>query len=249
MQVKEIAPGLWRWTVPHPSWTPEKDKPGGWGKMVGCHSYQPPPDAERSFVLFDPQAPPRLTPESERFWTSLDNDVDRIGTKVAVLLGNYYHQRSAKEIVDRYYKRTCSIWAHESAASHLEIPLTFFKADTPLPGGVKVYLIEGLDDAEVAYYITPHRALVFADAVLGKGAGTRVESEAASGAPALQVAPLSWARDTEAGKEAYRTRFRPSLRRLLDLKVDMLLTAHGEPVLKGGREALAEALEAPAWGE
>jgi hypothetical protein len=41
MDVLEIAPGLWRWTAPHPDWTPAKDKPGGWGQMVGCVFYDP----------------------------------------------------------------------------------------------------------------------------------------------------------------------------------------------------------------
>src|SRR5947208_7013773 len=91
MDVKELCPGLWRWTAPHPSWKPENDKPGGWGRMVASASYEPAAASRRSgdpaFVLIDPMAPPDGTPEAESFWQHLDADVARIQLPVAILIG------------------------------------------------------------------------------------------------------------------------------------------------------------------
>jgi hypothetical protein len=39
---------------------------------------------------------------------------------------------------------------------------------------------------------------------------------------------------------------RAALRPLLDLPIELILVSHGEPVLAGGREALARALQAPS---
>ena len=59
MDLKELRPGFWRWTAPHPEWKPEKDRPGGWGQMVGCLYYEPPESGEtQPTVLIDPLAPP-----------------------------------------------------------------------------------------------------------------------------------------------------------------------------------------------
>jgi hypothetical protein len=38
VDTREIAPGLWYWTAPHPEWEPgaEPDSPGDWPQDVGC---------------------------------------------------------------------------------------------------------------------------------------------------------------------------------------------------------------------
>ena len=41
-----------------------------------------------------------------------------------------------------------------------------------------------------------------------------------------------------------RPQLREALRPLLDLPVEMVLVSHGEPVLRGGRNAIARALDA-----
>src|SRR5262249_5884485 len=84
--------------------------------------------------------------------------------------------------------------------------------------GVRVCSAERAD--EVAYWLEGPRAVVFGDAVLGdQNAG-------------LQITP--WARSPE-GLE----RTRQALLALLELPVEVVLPAHGEPVLTNGREALA----------
>jgi glyoxylase-like metal-dependent hydrolase (beta-lactamase superfamily II) len=87
--------------------------------------------------------------------------------------------------------------------------------------GVRVFSAERAD--EVAYWLEGPRAVVFGDAVLGDQNG------------GLRITP--WARSPE-GLE----RTRQALLALLELPVEVVLPAHGEPVLTNGREALARAL-------
>ena len=239
MNVQEVRPGLWRWTAPHPSWTPDKDKPGGWGQRVGCVYYEPRGKRIDSVVLIDPLAPPEGSPEAAKFWEALDRDVARANRPVTILVGNCSHSRSAQAVLDRYWERPgSSILAHESVAGIVTCRLTgTFGARGVLPGGVEARPIEGLDAGETVFHIPEHRALVFADAVIGSG-GERV-----------RVAPVSWGAGTPEAATLYRKSFRASLRALLDLEIDCLLVSHGDPILQSGRAALAAALDAPAWGE
>ena len=90
MKVVELAPGLWRWTAPHPNWNTGDD----WEQEVGCVYYEAP----GATVLIDPLVPP----ERDRFFEALDRDVERRGLPVAVLLTGPGHERSAPELVERY---------------------------------------------------------------------------------------------------------------------------------------------------
>jgi glyoxylase-like metal-dependent hydrolase (beta-lactamase superfamily II) len=76
----------------------------------------------------------------------------------------------------------------------------------------------------VALWLEQPRALVFGDAVLGDQQG------------GLRMTP--WSKDA-AGLE----RTREAVRKLLDLDVEVVLTAHGEPVLGDGKAALARAVD------
>jgi len=75
---------------------------------------------------------------------------------------------------------------------------------------------------ERVYWLPGHSALVFGDLVLSREAGLEV--------------PRSWV-----GEEHY-DEVVEGLRPLLELPVERVLVTHGEPVLEGGREALAAAL-------
>lgn len=90
---------------------------------------------------------------------------------------------------------------------------------------------------EVAFFLPEHRALVVADAMLGAGHGT------------LRLAPKSWAPLDEKSQAAYEAWFRSEIRSLLDLRIDLVLVSHGEPVLANGRAAIVNALAACAWGQ
>jgi glyoxylase-like metal-dependent hydrolase (beta-lactamase superfamily II) len=88
-----------------------------------------------------------------------------------------------------------------------------------VPAGVDVALDSW---GERIYWIPEHRALVFGDVVLGRAGGLRL--------------PRTWI-----GEEHYDAVVE-SLRPLLELPVERVLVAHGEPVLADGHKALAAAL-------
>jgi glyoxylase-like metal-dependent hydrolase (beta-lactamase superfamily II) len=235
MTVDELAQGLWRWTTPHPAWTPEQGGSSGWEQSVGCVYYE----TSDAVVLIDPQVPPSGTPDETRYWAALDRDVERTGLPVAVLVGNAYHGRSADSIRARYgERRSTSVYAHADARARVSCSVTTpFEDGETLPGGVQAHAIAGLDAGETAFWIPAHRALVFADAVLGAGAGE------------VRVAPRSWGADGEEAAARYATEFRASIERLVALDPVVLLPSHGEPVLENGAAALVRAVEGPAWGE
>ena len=206
--------------------------------MVGCVYAEPPAGEADALALVDPIAPPAGSAEAATFWAALDRDVERTGLPVVVFVGNGFHARDALEFQRRYAGHGAEIRAHPDAVPRLGFEPThrFGAGDRPR-AGVEVYPIEGLDAGETALFIRRHRALVFADAVIGAGSGR------------LAVAPRSWAPDGEAAGALYRERFRASIRPLLDLDPAIVLPSHGEPALSAGRAALAAALAGPAWGD
>jgi hypothetical protein len=100
-----------------------------------------------------------------------------------------------------------------------------YRASTEPPAGVTAFTLEAAD--ETWFWIEEHRALVPGDRVLGDGEG------------GLRLCPESWL--------GYLDRVtlddvRRELRPLLELPAEIVLVSHGEPVLTGGRAALATAL-------
>lgn len=234
LEVTKIRDGLWRWMAPHPEWTPEKGGAGGWGRMVGCVYVELP----GAVVLIDPLVPPEGSADEARFWKALDGDVSRLERPVAVLLGNRYHLRSSRAVAERYRRSaTATVWAHEEGRPFVgAVTDRWFRAGDRLPGGIEAYSASGLNPDETLFWIPEYRALVASDAILGAGGGE------------LRVAPPSWGAPGDEGWSRYERAFRGELRRLLDLPIEIVLVAHGDPALTRGREALARALEQPAWG-
>jgi glyoxylase-like metal-dependent hydrolase (beta-lactamase superfamily II) len=234
MQVRKIREGLWRWTAAHPAWTPDADRPNGWAREVGCVYFETP----AGVVLIDPLVPGDAA-ESERFWAALDRDVDRVGGAITVLVSCVDHGRSADAVRGRYAARgrTVAVAGDAAIRGKVACALTVTIGAFVLPPGIEALPIEGLSPGETAYALLPHRALVFADAVIGAEDGS------------VRVAPASWAPAGEQGREAYARAFRAGLRRLCDMHPDILLTSHGAPVTENGEAALREALGGPAWGD
>jgi hypothetical protein len=98
----EIAPGLFRWTAPHPAWKPDATPGSGddWEQMVGCVLFEA-PDA---IVLIDPLIPS----DGERFLDWLDARV--AGRPVSVLTTIHWHARDREMLAERYEANTTRAW-------------------------------------------------------------------------------------------------------------------------------------------
>jgi len=228
-----VRDGLWRWEVPHPDWKPEFDRPDGWGRMVGCVYAE----YDEAVVLIDPLVP--LDPaDHERFWHALDRDVARLGRPVLILVGNVEHGRSADAVAAHYRALRHEIHVVGDAAIGDAVACvlnaTFDKIKLPL--GLHAVPIPGLSPGETAFVLDPWRVAVFADAVIGAGAGR------------VRVAPPSWGVKTPEGRALYERAFRSAVREVASTCPEIVLASHGVPVLSGGTVALKEALAAPPWG-
>lgn len=102
------------------------------------------------------------------------------------------------------------------------------RARAALPEGVETVQIKGAGETMV--WLPEPRALVPGDRLIGADNG------------GLRLCAESWLRYLPSGMRA--PELREALRPLLDLPVEMVLASHGEPVLRGGRDAIARALEA-----
>ena len=98
--------------------------------------------------------------------------------------------------------------------------------DAPMPAGVEARPVEGF--GETIYWLPEVRALVPGDRLIGDGED------------GARVCPPGWLGDMpgNGGVEELRVALLP----LLELPVEHLLLSHWEPVVGGGREALAAAL-------
>jgi glyoxylase-like metal-dependent hydrolase (beta-lactamase superfamily II) len=120
-------------------------------------------------------------------------------------------------------------WHERSAAELLErYDATLWRPeqrDEALPQGVRAEVIDGADWVEALFYLEPFRTLVAGDLLIAD--------------PELRV-PVSWFPTEE--QDWARSDLKERLQPLLDAPVDLVLVAHGDPVLKGAHEALAAAL-------
>jgi hypothetical protein len=143
MEVRELRPGLWRWTASHPEWNHAEN----WGPDVGS-VFAELPDA---VVLIDPLVP---EDEEESFWSELDRDIERVGRPVHVLLTVHWHERSVAGVIGRYGAK---FWRPEE------------KGD--LPAGVRAEVVKGSDWVEAMFFLEPYGALVAGDLLIGKDGG------------------------------------------------------------------------------
>jgi hypothetical protein len=216
---KQIAPGLWRWTARHPEW-----HPGEFGSEVAGFAVK----AGDETILIDPLLPP-----------DPDAVLDLIGATVKaslqILITVPYHVRSSEEIRRRFRKDAqTTIWGHPACRKRLDKQAGFkdVRPGAELPAGVTAHAIGKPRRHEMPLHLPSHRALVFGDAVAEQGGKLRVWSDE---------------RVDDRVARFYRERFNPTLKPLLELDFDRVLVTHGEPVLEGGREALAKSLRAKPW--
>lgn len=138
MEVRELGPGLWRWTAVHPEWEHAEQ----WGPEVGSVYAE----LEDAIVVVDPLVPADV---EEHFWESLDRDVERSGRPLHVLLTVHWHERSVAAVLDRYH---ATLWRPEEKGE--------------LPIGVRAETVRGSDWMEALFFLEPHRALVAGDLLI-----------------------------------------------------------------------------------
>jgi glyoxylase-like metal-dependent hydrolase (beta-lactamase superfamily II) len=203
--LRELEPGLWRWTAGHPAWEPgaEPGSAGDWPSQVGSVLV----DAADATVFIDPL----VGEEDEELWAELDSHVAERDAPVSVLTTIHFHRRSRVAIAARYDGRLTD-------------------SGGPLPVGIEPFEVRGA--AETMFWLPRHRALVPGDRLLGSDDGR------------LRICPQSWLDYLR--EEMTRARLAELLRPLLEWPIEKVLVSHGEPVLAGGREAVAAALDEAA---
>ena len=162
-------------------------------------------------VLIDPTIP------AEGFAWLRDH-----GPPEHVLLSNRHHDRQSWELRDAF---GCTIHCVSNGLYELEGrgPAEGFEFGDELPGGVIALEVDAICPDETALYIPSHRALACADGVV---------RSARSG-------PLAFVSDSLMDDpEQTKEKLRDAYRRLLDRDFDLLLLAHGEPILDGGKGQL-----------
>jgi glyoxylase-like metal-dependent hydrolase (beta-lactamase superfamily II) len=141
-----------------------------------------------------------------------------------VLITVHWHVRSTAEIAARWPEMR--VWATPRQGKPLRGHATatdLFLPGDALPGGIEA--LATARQAEVVFWLPEQRALVAGDVLLGAKDG------------GLRLCPGSW---LQAGTT--RDDLAESLQAVLALPVEMVLVAHGEPVLANAREALESAL-------
>jgi hypothetical protein len=212
VDASEILPGVWRWEVPHPEWTPEDAEDGGWEEIVA------------SYLVEDPEGPVLLDPLiPDDGWPFVDDAVARADAAPRILLTLFWHARSSREIAARH--EGTRVWAHEPAADLVRerAPLTdTYRPGDPLPAGIEA--IDAGRAYEALLWLPKHRALVPGDTFLGGGEGVR-------------LCPDSWL--VRIDPEAFRAGLRE---RLGGLPIENVLLTHGRAVVGDARAAVDRAL-------
>jgi hypothetical protein len=166
-------------------------------------------------VLIDP-----LVPAEGIGW------FDEHGAPEHVLLSNRHHDRDAWRFREAY---RCTVHCVRSGLYELEGrgPVEPFDFGDPLPGGVIAYEVDAICPDETALHIPAHRALACADGVVRRRGGEE-----------LSFVPDSLMDDPEQTKAGLRRAYGA----LLELDFDLLLLAHGDPVIGDAKRELDEFL-------
>jgi hypothetical protein len=139
-----------------------------------------------------------------------------------VLLSNRHHWRDSGKLIETF---GCAVHAsrpglHEFSEAEPVVPFDF---GDELPGGVTAYEVGVICPDETALHIPALSALAVADGLINYGGLGFVPEEHLGDDP-----------------EGTKRGLRDAYARLLELDFDHLLVAHGEPVVGGAKEALAE---------
>jgi hypothetical protein len=139
-----------------------------------------------------------------------------------VLLTNRHHDRHAWRLREAF---NCTVHCIRNGLHELEGrgPVEAFDFGDELPGGAVAFEVDAICPDETALHIAAKRALACADGVVRW-----------PGQSGLAFVPDQFMDDPEQTKAGLRDAYR----RLLDLDFELLLLAHGEPIVARGKEAL-----------
>ena len=209
--MRELRPGLWHWQAPHPDWDGER----WWSELVSSYGIELGDD----FVLFDP--------------LSVPDELRRRAT--AVVLTAPYHERDARRLglpVHTPPADTWEDWVEKFGVDPEQVrgmeseDLAWLRAGEaeghfhepgPWPFGIEAYA--GREDNDLVLWLPAVGAIVTGDSLSGSTDGLGIQ--------------LGGRRHVTRDDVAER------LRPLLDLPIELVLPAHGEPC---GRDALERAL-------
>jgi glyoxylase-like metal-dependent hydrolase (beta-lactamase superfamily II) len=143
-----------------------------------------------------------------------------------VLLSNRHHDRHAWDLQQRF---GCAVHCVANGVYEIEGrgEVTAFEFGDELPGAITAHEVDAICPDETALHVPNHGALLCADGVVHYG-------------ERLGFVPERYMDDPEQTKQKLREAYRP----LLDLEFELLLLAHGKPLLSDGRAALREFAQA-----
>jgi glyoxylase-like metal-dependent hydrolase (beta-lactamase superfamily II) len=210
--VRELRPGLWHWTAPHPGWRSTEP----WDENVSSYAVD---DGER-LLLFDPIAPPG---ELEKL---------AVERETAVVLTAPWHERDAQGLVERlgvpvytplpdtaeYLMQTYGITAEQAGDGSPDVVWLLkegkgearpYAAGDRLDVGVEAF--PGQKPNDLVLWVGSHRAVVAGDTLVDFGNGLEINER--------------WLELQKASREQVVRGLRP----LLDLPVEHVLATHGGP--------------------
>ena len=206
--MRELRPGLWHWQAPHPDWTEEEQ----WSRDVASHAIQLGDDV----VLFDPLSVPDELRERA----------------TAVVLTAPYHERDAGSLglpVHTPPADTWEDWVEKFGVNPDQVrgmeseDLAWLRAGEgegtfhgpgPWPFGLQAYA--GREDNDLVFWVPSCNALVAGDSLSDFGGGIDIQ--------------------LGGRKHVTRDQVAERLRPLLDLPVELVLSAHGEPADRAALE-------------
>lgn len=215
--LREIRPGLHRWTATHPDWEEGDGGADGWEPEVASLAYE----GEGALVLVDP-----LVADDD--WQELDELVAATGAPVAIVITCHWHSRNGGDAMRRYVNSPgATTHTHSEGVRKMPFEVTHtFEGDAVIPGGVRAYESDR-GHGEAVLWLERARTLVAGDVLLG-AQGTREGP--------LRLCPEDWLDGTSLAD------VRDALRPLIELPVEAVVPLHGAPVLEGAADALKAAI-------
>jgi hypothetical protein len=222
--MEELAPGIFRWTAPHPEWRPRSEEVESYALVAG-----------EALLLVDPLLPADADERRSPLLAGLELMV-AAAARIELLVTVPYHTRSAEALYERYApQRPTRIWGHALVRRRLRpetplevVPMGAAGTAAPIAGGAaEAYTIGHPRRSEHPVYVPELRAAVFGDAVVGAQGGLRFWY--------LSRADAAWYRDV----------FAPTIAPLAERPLEHVLVTHGPPVIGDGQRQLALCLASP----